>query len=251
MERLSRKIEPWTTEELGTLPRQDGFPDIRADVLHAPSASPLGAQSGVIYNQPLSVGGPGHELYVFRGRALKARPSHFQSRHAPFEEIKRKVEASEPPNEYRGRDDAVEDAYQEAFEDADTAIQVIGMSSLGLVQTALHEFLKEFVERSFGPAILKQVPQIKADGWLGKFRALFASNADYDWANSGADLALIEQACLTRNDFHHSVNLLTRYPHQGKTYAEKYADSPFRDPAFAGALMQEYPLRVTRELLES
>jgi hypothetical protein len=169
----------------------------------------------------------------------------------PFEEIKRKVEASEPPYEYRGRDDAVEDAYQEAFEDADTAIQVIGMSSLGLVQTALHEFLKEFVERSFGPAILKQVPQIKADGWLGKFRALFASNADYDWANSGADLALIEQACLTRNDFHHSVNLLTRYPHQGKTHAEKYADSPFRDPAFAGALMQEYPLRVTRELLES
>lgn len=169
----------------------------------------------------------------------------------PFQEIKRKIEASEPPYEYHGRDDAVEDAYQQAFEDADTAIQVIGMSSLGLVQTALHEFLKEFVERSFGPTILNQVPQIKADGWLGKFRALFATNAEYNWENSGADLALIEQACLTRNDFHHSVNLLTRCPFQGKTHAKKHADSPFRDPAFSDALMQEYPLRVTRELLES
>jgi hypothetical protein len=59
---------------------------------------------------------------------------------APFQEIKRKFEASGPPYVYRGRDDAVEDAYQEAFENADVAIQVIGMSSLGLVETARYTY---------------------------------------------------------------------------------------------------------------
>jgi hypothetical protein len=63
------------------------------------------------------------------------------------------------------------------------------------------------VERSFGRQLLDRVSQIKEDGWFLKFKALFATNADYDWANGEADLGLIEQLCLTRNDFHHSRRL--------------------------------------------
>lgn len=170
----------------------------------------------------------------------------------PFEEVRRKIEASEPPYDHpSGRDDSEDDAYQEAFENANVAIQVIGMSCVELVQTALHAFLKEFVERSFGRLLLDRVSQIKKDGWFLKFKALFATNPDYDWANSGADLDVIEQLCLTRNDFHHSVNLVTRYPYQSKKHADKYSDSLFLNPAFCGAFMHEQPLLVTRETLQS
>src|ERR1019366_8603357 len=89
----------------------------------------------------------------------------------PFEEVRRKIEASEPPYDHpSGRDDSEDDAYQEAFENANVAIQVIGMSCVELVQTALHAFLKEFVERSFGRLLLDRVSQIKKDGWFLKFK---------------------------------------------------------------------------------
>jgi len=169
----------------------------------------------------------------------------------PFEEIKRKIEASEHPYEYRGWDDAVEDAYQEAFEDAGAAVQVIAMACLGLVQTALHVFLKEFVETSFGPQALAGVSQNGERGWLLQFKKFFAAKPEYDWANSGADFGLIEQTILTRNDFQHSVNLVSRYPYQDSKHKAKYADSAFLDPAFDGAGMTEHPLIVTRETLES
>lgn len=171
---------------------------------------------------------------------------------APFEEVRRKIEVSEPPYDHpSGRDDSEDDAYQESFENAGVAIQVIGMSCVELVQTALHVFLKKFVERSFGHQLLDRVSQIREDGWFLKFKALFATNADYDWVNSGADLDLIEPLCLTRNDFHHSVDLTTRYPYQSKKHADKYSDSLFLDPAFGGVLMRERPLLVTRETLQS
>jgi hypothetical protein len=42
-----------------------------------------------------------------------------------FEQVRRKIEASEAPYDHpRGRDDSEDDAYQEAFENADVAIQV-------------------------------------------------------------------------------------------------------------------------------
>jgi hypothetical protein len=169
----------------------------------------------------------------------------------PFEEVSRKIEASELPYDHpTGRDDSEDDAYQEAFENTNVAIQVIGMSCVELVQTALQVFLKEFVERSFGRQLLGRVSQIK-HGWFLHFKALFAAIPGYDWANSGADLYVIEQLCLTRNDFHHSVNLVTRYPYQSKKHADKYPDSLFLDPAFCGAFMHGPPLLVTRETLQS
>ncbi len=41
--------------------------------------------------------------------------------------------------------------------------------------------------------------------WFGNYRAFFGEYLKIDWAASGADLDLLEQVILMRNDFTHNI----------------------------------------------
>ena len=152
----------------------------------------------------------------------------------PFEEIKRKIRAGEAP--YVDQRDPDRDDYEPAFlaewEDADVAMDVIGMTCLGMLQTAFQSFLREHVKAIGGDTLFKHVSQMKQGSWFANYRTLFVNELRTDWAGSGVDLDLLEQVILTRNDFQHKVEITSAIVYQSKKHAEKYPDTPFRDPGW-------------------
>lgn len=195
------------------------------------------------------------DLLRFLDDRLKFVSYLYDSTVPPFQEIKRKIEEHEDPyDSYRHpEDEDDEPPFQEEWERADLAIDVIGMSCLGLVENALHLYLTQFVKEVGGKELLNRVCQMKQKGWFAKFRALFATDPDYDWATSGADIDLLEQINLTRNDFQHNGDPLLLLPctYQDKKHAERFPNSAFRHSTWPPSLFRNARLVVTRDKLEA
>ena len=164
-----------------------------------------------------------------------------------FLEIARKIEAGEEPFVDRRHPDDPdpEPAYLEEWERADLAVEVVGMSCLGLVQSALHAYLKKFV----GKDLLGPIKQMKQGSWVENFKAAFGTDPDFDWAGSGVDLSLIEEIVLTRNSFQHGDDLLTVYTFQDDKHAAKYPTSHFGHATWRKGYFRNARLTVTREKL--
>jgi hypothetical protein len=98
---------------------------------------------------------------------------------------------------------------------------------------------------------LDQVSKMSQGNWLANFRALFATDPDFDWTNSGADLELLEEMVLTRNSFSHTEELTTPYVFQTNKHAEKHPESRFRDPKWPTSFFRNSRLHVTRGQLDA
>lgn len=128
---------------------------------------------------------------------------------------------------------------------ADAAMDVLALSCLGMIQSAFHMFLNEFVQAHFteGLKAVKAAPDNKK-GWFGRFQSFF-SNSTFSWDQSGADLVFLEQINLVRNDDQHGRELFTEYLYQGPEHAQQHPATPFLeggDPTYKR-------LHVTRDLL--
>ena len=117
----------------------------------------------------------------------------------PFETTLRKIEAGEEPfvPQYApGDHDGPE--YLAEWMEADACLRVVGSSSLGLLQKALRDYLREFVEREGGPG-----PKKSGESWFDHHCRFLEENTLFCWANSPVPRGQIEQINLSRNDFAH------------------------------------------------
>ncbi len=153
-----------------------------------------------------------------------------------FEEIKRKIEAAEPPyNAARHPDDdSSEPLFFAEWEKADTALDLLGMSCLGHIQTALHTFLRDFTEGMWGKEALTAASKMNQKSWFGNYRALYATDQTLDWSLSGANLDFMEDMILTRNASQHGGELYSTGTFQDERHRAKYPSSSFGDPKWAG-----------------
>ena len=83
----------------------------------------------------------------------------------------------------------------------------------------------------------------------------FEKHLKVDWAASGADLALLEQVVLTRNDFSHNIDLFSLAAYQTPFHSDKYPDSAFADQRWKKLFVPRerqriVPLVVPRETLQ-
>jgi hypothetical protein len=172
---------------------------------------------------------------------------------ASFQEVKRKIEAGEPPY-VDTRDPAYVDepTFFEEWEKADAAMTITGAACLDLLQSTFHVFLNEYMRQIGQEKIIPQLPQLKKleqKGWFGNYKVFFQVDLQIDWAASGADLDLLEQVILTRNDFTHNSDLLSFDAFQTLFHSEKYPSSAFADPKWKTMLMRRTPLSVPTETL--
>jgi hypothetical protein len=145
---------------------------------------------------------------------------------SPFEVIKRAIERHEEPYPIIDAEDG-EPEYQTEWQEADESINVLGFSCLAMVQSSLEAFLYGAVSQ--GSAHLSQLEKweehfnhIKEKGWLRKFQLLFRDLLDADWGKSGAQLDIIHQAILTRDDFIHGAALYTNAVYQRKPHSRLF-----------------------------
>lgn len=189
-------------------------------------------------------------LYFLRERVLFIR--YFYGATIPvFEETKRKIEAGEEPyadwpyGEYSDMP-----AFADEWGRADFAEDVAGFACLGMLQTVFHSFLKEYVAEVGGSELLKRVSQQKGN-WFTRYRTLIEKEQKLRWADSGANLTLLEQMILTRNDFNHNLEIFGTFVHQTENHAKKHPDTVFRDPAWPASDVFPARLRMEAEALDS
>ena len=131
-----------------------------------------------------------------------------------------------------------------------SALDLLGMSCLAHVQTALNVFLRQFTEGVWGKKALADVSLMNQKSWVANYRALYATDPALDWNNSGADLDFIEEMILTRNASQHGGELYSSFTFQDERHREKFPDSSFGDPNWPGrGVVFRARLLVTRDRL--
>ena len=165
-----------------------------------------------------------------------------------FQEVKRKIEAGEPPYVDTRHPDDQEPPFFEEWEKADAAMTITGAACLDLLQSTFHAFLSEYMRHIGQEKLIPQLPKLRQKSWFGNYKVFFQEYLQIDWAASGADLDLLEQVILTRNDFAHNADLFSFGAFQQSLLA-KHPDSAFADPKWKTMLMQRTPLSVPTETL--
>jgi len=146
-----------------------------------------------------------------------------------FEEIKRKIEAGEEPYTDDGCGDPETMRFEEEWERAHTAIDMAGGACLDHLQSTFHQFLGEFMREIGAEHLIPRMKEMKKGSWFANYREFFRMELEIDWTASGADIDLLEQAILTRNDFTHNFSFTTLAAFQTNFHAEKYPATAFAD----------------------
>jgi hypothetical protein len=168
----------------------------------------------------------------------------------PFDATMRKIESAEGPfvpKSAPGDFDGYE--YQAEYNDARDCLSVLGNCGLILLEKALHDYVRAFVEREGGPG-----PKKSRESWFDRHCRFLEENTAFCWANSPVARDRIEQINLSRNDIvHHPVIDLIR-PRQSDAHFGKYPASRFVEEWEIQAMSgpegkPEFPLTidVTRE----
>jgi hypothetical protein len=191
------------------------------------------------------------DLLYFVDERLKFIRYFYESTVAVFQERIRKIEAGEPPYvDTRDPEYADEPAFLEEWQNADAAVNIAGATCLELLQSTFHSYLDEYM-REIGQVHLRaQLREMKKKSWFGNYRALFVEVLAIDWNASGADIDLLEQVILARNDFTHNLEFTHLKAYQTPAHSEKYPNSAFADPRWRTLMFKGPPLVVTEETLE-
>ena len=122
----------------------------------------------------------------------------------PFLEIMRQIEKGEEPyvdtRDPESTDD--EPAFYSEWEDADVARDLAGMACLSVIQGALQSYISEYLNDFFG--------KVDKDGrdFFARNQKVFKDAFGIEWQDSSADLALIREMILVRNDSQHNTSIL-------------------------------------------
>lgn len=161
---------------------------------------------------------------------------------AAFEEVKRKIEAGEPPyvDRRHPEDGDDEPAFIEEWEKADAAMKISGAACLDTLQSTLHEYLNQYMDQIGSKQVIPRLKKMGKQGWFRNYQEFFSKFLHIDWTASGADLDLIEQVILTRNDFAHNIDFISLSAFQTNDHAHKHANSAFVDPRWKAMFFGKY-----------
>lgn len=182
------------------------------------------------------------DLDHFMDQRLQFVEYFYNSTTAVFTETLRKIEQGEEPFvDHSDPEYADGPAFMSEWEDANAAMTLSGAACLDVLQSSFHAFLDQYMRLLGVEDNIPKLSGLKKKSWFGNYRAYFSDLLGLPWEEAGADVSLIEQVILTRNDFTHNVDLLSLYAFQTSRHAEKYPNSPFVD-----ARWKDFPFAATR-----
>jgi hypothetical protein len=169
----------------------------------------------------------------------------------PFQTTLRKIEAGEEPfiPDPESKDyPPFELEWREAYQ----CLGVLGNCGLGLLEKALHDYLREFVRREGGPG-----PKRQGESWFDLHCRFLVENTPFRWENSPVSIDRIEQINLARNDISHGFAIDNVRPKQSERHFRRYPISRFADEwevqvfSKEDGMESEFPLtiNITREKL--
>jgi hypothetical protein len=147
----------------------------------------------------------------------------------PFAETKRKIDAGEspfiPPYFDPDRDDPDEMPFQDEWEEADDALNLVGQFAVSLVQTSLRQYLDAFI-------LLSGRTAPSGPGhWFPRYKQLFLDAYGVDWQAGPVPLNEIEELNLARNDIQHPGFEFGMNRKRSKVHQSRFPQGLFADVA--------------------
>src|ERR1035441_9993218 len=175
------------------------------------------------------------DILAIVGDRLDFIERFYEQASAPFETIKRKIEAGEAP--YESRLVAPEDydgpEYEVEWGEADDSLRVLGNCTLGLLAKAIQDYLREFIMREAEVvqaelgSILK--PSGQGEGWFGRYERFLLGHTSFTWNACPVKRDRVEQIVLCRNDITHDPRIDAISSRQSLAHFGKYPVSRFAD----------------------
>ncbi|MGH6890526.1 MAG: hypothetical protein ACREHF_15270 [Rhizomicrobium sp.] len=153
---------------------------------------------------------------------------YYDSAAAPFLEIHRKIEAGEPPYKSSGTDPDAgasdEPPYMEEWSDAANALNFLGRSCISMLSGSMQLYFEAW----------KQELRIELDdtdrrvfsnnGILFGYRDIFEQLLKVPWKDCPADLTVLEQVTLARNNDQHPQTITSLDAYHQKRDWKKHPD---------------------------
>jgi len=148
-------------------------------------------------------------VYFLKQRTDFIRQFYSEGR-KPFDEIKRLIEAEEPPYvppPFNPDYDDGEPVFLVEWMEADMAVHVMGLSCISMLSDTIKIFFKN-LEREFGFKPTEEAKKrIFKPGFLHGYKDILSTVIDTDWNDCPADFDIIEQVVLARNRSQHSEDI--------------------------------------------
>ena len=129
----------------------------------------------------------------------------------PYVERLRQIEKGEEPWVPAYSEDG-EPPFLEEWLEADESLQVLGRSCVSMLAATLHAYLKSWVELTGIKVDESLKPAFKA-GWLNGYKAYFARHIRIKFETGPANLAVLEELVLARNQIQHPPSITTGSSH--------------------------------------
>lgn len=146
-------------------------------------------------------------VYFLKQRTNFIR-SYYDQCVIPFNAIKDQIENQNPPFDNSPYSDDPEPPYLEEWMDAETGIQIVGLSSVSLLSDSLKLYFGTLQHRVIGFKFTDEKNAF-SKGFVDAYSAVLGEILDTDWSDCPSDLKIIEQVVLARNRGQHGSNLLS------------------------------------------
>lgn len=133
--------------------------------------------------------------------------NHYDCSTSTFLNITRQIEGGEAPFDNPPFSEDGEPAFQIEWEDANTSIDLIGISCVSLLSDALKLYLNSIKKWEFRFEFGETENKALKKGYVGAFKAAMGDILNTDWVESGVDFEILEQVVLARNQGQHGNDI--------------------------------------------
>ncbi|WP_431260980.1 hypothetical protein ACQ86G_13250 [Roseateles chitinivorans] len=173
------------------------------------------------------------DVYYFLQQRTEFIKHFYDTATTPMFETKRLIEASDVPYNDPPFDDSGEPAYLEEWLRADVEIEVVGRAAVSMLSESIKHFFVTWERRLWAGdrPCQKELPKVfKSEGFVSGYRACFQEALGIDFSAAPADLGIIEQVVLARNDSQHHGDLLRSHVEHSDATRAKYPRPFFMRP---------------------
>jgi len=129
----------------------------------------------------------------------------------PFAQIKHQIDNELPPFDNPPYSEDPEPPYLDQWMDAETGIQIAGLSCVSLLSDSLKLYFGTLQHRIIGFTFGDKESEKQAfkEGFVTAYTGVLGYILDTDWSDCPADLKIIEQVVLARNRGQHGAHMIS------------------------------------------
>ncbi len=162
-------------------------------------------------------------LYFLEDRTRFIR-LYYEQAALGFLETKRKIEAKEPPFDNPPQDESGEPAFLQEWMDADDGLVILGRSCVSMLSGSIQIYFQQW-ESLLGITMTNEERRaFFKNGFMHGYRAVYEYFTKVSWNDSGANLGILEQVILARNNDQHPEKIHTMHAYHKVRDCEKYPD---------------------------